>query len=264
MAIEQHYLPRFAGDKIPSDIHGQIVGLADRADTLTAIFSAGLRPTGNKDPFALRRSSLGLVRILLEAGLSIAPKRLLEAAASQLASQGLDVDPSLVDDVMEFVQERIKSHFLDAGHAAELVNAALLSPWTELPDLRARLEALSGFLGTDSGLSLAAANKRIGNILRKTSFEDSVDLKEDSMILEEERLLFVEVSKAGNSLKPLLLNGNYRAALEQLSLLRPHVDQFFDNVMVMDEDPVSRNNRLGILSRLKSLFDQIADLSVLA
>jgi len=262
-AIEQHYLPRFSGDRIPVSRVAQLVGLADRADTLVGVFTAGLKPSGNKDPFALRRSALGLVRILLEADLEIPLDHILDLAAAALTAQNVETDPSITSEVHQFITERAKYHFRQAGYGAELVNAAVASSWRTLPDLHARLEALTGFLGQDSGASLAAANKRIGNILRKADIDVFEKINEDRLILDEEKNLFEEVRIAENSLKPLLEHADYAASLQHLSQLRPGVDLFFDAVMVMDEDQELRANRLALLSRLKALFDQIADLSVL-
>jgi len=262
-AIEQHYLPRFAGDELPVSGVGQVVGLADRADTLVAIFAAGLKPTGNKDPFALRRSALGLVRILLEGRLELSLDRLLAISATELSAQGVRVQPALLAELREFIAERTRNYFREAGHSAEVINVAMASGWTTLPDLRARLEALTMFLGQETGVSLAAANKRIGNILRKAgqSFSGTIDL--GLLNLAEEQDLFMQIEETGKGLQPLLRQGDYAACLQLLSRLRPSVDRFFDAVMVMDEDPGLRNNRLALLGRLKSQFDKIADLSVL-
>ncbi len=262
-AIEQHYLPRFAGDTIPASAAGQLVGLADRVDTLVAIFAAGSRPSGNKDPFALRRCALGLVRILLEARLEITLPFLLAVAANELAAQGTEADPVLLAEVREFINERGRQYFRDAGHSSEMVTAAMSSAWVTFPDLQARLQALSSFLGLDSGLSLAAANKRIGNILRKSESEINTSIKEDRLIITEEKRLFADIVRSEKALEPLLAQSNYVASLDLLSQLRPCVDRFFEAVMVMDEDAGLRRNRLALLFRLKALFDQIADLSVL-
>ncbi|HET6565532.1 MAG TPA: glycine--tRNA ligase subunit beta [Xanthomonadales bacterium] len=263
-AIEEHYQPRFAGDVIPASKTGQLLGLADRADTLVGIFAAGLRPSGNKDPFALRRHALGLVRILLEAPLAIAPAELLALAAEQLRQQGVDVPADMLADVEAFVLERARSYFRDAGMDTNLINAAMASAWTSLPDLAARMAALQGFMGQESALSLAAANKRISNILRKSETDVSGKINEDRLDLDEERQLFEEVSAAETTLGPLLAKADYSACLDALASLRPAVDRFFDGVMVMDEDPELQRNRLALLARLKGLFDGIADVSVLA
>jgi len=263
-AIEEHYQPRFAGDDIPTSKNGQLLSLADRADTLVGIFAAGLRPSGNKDPFALRRSALGLVRILLEAELRIAPTRCLLLAAEQYRQQGVGLGDDMLVELETFVLERARSYFRDLGKDNVLINAAMASAWTDLPDLLARLNALSGFMGHESALSLAAANKRIGNILRKS--DESLDgvVVEDRLVLQEERRLFAEVIDAEKNLKPLLEVADYAGCLNQLALLGPAVDRFFDAVMVMDEDLLLRRNRLALLLRLKTLFDGIADVSVLA
>lgn len=264
LAIEEHYQPRFAGDEIAKSKAGQLLGVADRADTLVGIFAAGLRPSGNKDPFALRRSALGLVRILLEAELRIAPSRCLQLAAEQYQLQGVSLSDDLLAEVETFVLERARSYFRDSGKDNGVINAAMASAWSDLPDFASRLQALSDFMGQESALSLAAANKRIGNILRKAEQNLDGDILENKLFLAEERQLFAEVSAAEKHLKPLLEAADYAACLGQLALLGPAVDRFFDAVMVMDEDLLLRRNRLTLLARLKALFDGIADVSVLA
>lgn len=263
-AIEEHYLPRFAGDRIPPSAVGRAVGVADRMDSLVAIFAAGLRPTGNKDPFALRRTALGLLRILAEADVRVSLDRLVDIAVRELARQGIKAGPELALEVREFVLDRARSYFCDLGYGVELIEAAMASEWSDVPDLQARLAALAGFLGHEAGLSLAAANKRIGNILRKsgTAVADTIVVK--NLQIEEEVSLFAEVNAAAKALESRLKAGDYTGSLALLSKLRPSVDRFFDKVMVMDEDLALRENRLALLSRLKGLFDRIADLSVLA
>ena len=262
-AIEEHYLPRFAGDTIPPSGAGQAVSIADRLDTLTGIFAAGLRPSGNKDPFGLRRASLGLVRILLEARLKLSLNRLLALAANELSPQ-LPVDPALLVEIRDFIVERARNHYREQGFAAELINAVIASDWDTLPDLDSRLRALDGFMGQEAATSLAAANKRIGNILRKSDEDFSRDIDTNRLILDEERCLFKEITTLEKQLEPLLENAEYASSLGLLAGLREPVDGFFDSVMVMDEDPALRANRLALLFRLKALFDRIADLSVLS
>jgi len=262
-AIEEHYMPRFAGDSIPASDVGQVCSIADRLDTLTGIFAAGMRPSGNKDPFGLRRASLGLVRILIEARLDLSLNRLLALAANELLPQ-LSVDPALLVEIRDFIVERARNHFRDQGFAAELINAAIESDWDTLPDLDSRLRALDGFMGQEAASSLAAANKRIGNILRKADEDISKEIDTDRLILDEERYLFKEVSSLERQLKPLLESADYAASLELLAGLRKPVDDFFDSVMVMDEDLALRANRLALLFRLKALFDRIANLSILS
>lgn len=261
-AIEEHYLPRYAGDLIPPSACGQIVSIADRLDTLVGIFAAGQRPSGNKDPFALRRSALGLLRILLEARLELELNRLLAITANEL-SERLTVEPELLVDIRDFCSERLRSHFREQGFGAELINAVLASDWDTLPDLDRRLRALADFMGDEAAAALAASNKRIGNILRKAEQAVSQTIGEDLFILDQEREFFDELIRLETLVEPWLVKGDYAAALEQLAALRGPVDAFFDTVMVMDEDPSLRANRLALLARMKSLFDRIADLSVL-
>ena len=261
-AIGEHYAPAFAGDDIPASAAGRLVSIADRADTLVGIFAAGLRPTGNKDPFALRRAALGLVRILLEAHLELPLNRILALAANGLSGQ-VDVDPSLLVEVREFVVDRLRHYYREKAYATDVINAALASDWDTLPDLAQRLGALHGFMGQEAAASLAAANKRIGNILRKSEehFPDTIDA--DRLKLDEERGLFDELEQVSREVEPLMNRRDYAASLLTLSRLRQPVDAFFDAVMVMDEDPALRANRLALLAHLKAQFDRIADLSVL-
>lgn len=261
-AIGEHYAPRFAGDTIPASIYGKIVSVADRVDSLVGIFAAGLRPSGNKDPFALRRSALGLLRILNEADLPLTLNRILALAANELSMQ-LETPPELLRDVREFIVDRLRNYYRDKGHGAELINAVLASDWTTLPDLDRRLSALSQFMGQEDAVSLAAANKRIGNILRKSEGSLTGKINTELLLIKEERMLFEEIERLDKEVSPLLESGDYETGLKQLASLRQPVDAFFDEVMVMDEDPAKRSNRLSLLARLKALFDRIADLSVL-
>lgn len=262
LAIGEHYAPRFAGDDIPASAAGKIVSIADRLDSLVGIFAAGLRPSGNKDPFALRRAALGLVRILIEAELDLSLNRLIAMASNEL-SRAMDVSPDLLVDVREFIVDRLHHYYRDRGYGTELISACLASEWETLPDLDRRLAALSAFMGQEDAAELAAANKRIGNILRKSEEAFSKTIATEALVLKEERQLFDDISELEARVAPLLAEGDYASALKHLAGLRAPVDAFFEAVMVMDEDPKLRKNRLALLERLKSLFDRIADLSVL-
>lgn len=261
-AIGEQYAPSFAGDAIPVTDAGRVLGIADRADTLVGIFAAGQRPSGNKDPFALRRAALGLVRILLEGRLDLELNRVLALAANELSAQ-VAVDPALLLEIRDFVVERLRHYYREQGHGAELVSAVLASGWDSLPDLDARLTALAAFMGQPAAASLAAANKRIGNILKKSDQQISTEIDEDRLLLPQEKALFDEVSRLEREVRPLLEQGAYAPALLQLARLREPVDTFFDAVLVMDDDSTLRSNRLALLARLKSLFDGIADLAIL-
>lgn len=262
IAIDQHYAPRFAGDAIPASETGRVVGIADRADTLVAIFAAGLAPSGNKDPFALRRSALGLVRILSEAGIALALTPLFAWAANALAPK-LECGDDVLTEVEGFVVQRARGHYREQGYATELVSAVLAAPWTHVPDLESRLAALQAFMGRNEAESLAAANKRIGNILRKAEEPAADSIDAELLNIEEERALFDAIERISKQIEPLLARSEYAESLEALAALHAPVDAFFDTVMVMDEDPSLRRNRLAILARLKGLFDEIADLSIL-
>ena len=261
-AIGEHYAPRFAGDEIPSTQVGRVVGIADRADTLVAIFSAGLAPTGNKDPFALRRSALGLIRILSEAEMAVPLSKLLSWAGASLAETHT-LDQSILAEVETFVVQRARGHYREQGYAANLIAAVLASPWKHIPDLEARLAALQAFMGREEALRLATANKRIGNILRKSGEKDFESVNDSLLFLDDEKHLFDTFKSISNQIGPYLEESEYPQCLEALAALAQPLDAFFDSVMVMDEDEKLRRNRLSLLARIKARFDEIADLSVL-
>ena len=183
--------------------------------------------------------------------------------ASNELSRVSEVSPDLLVDVREFVVDRLNHYYRDRGYGAGLISACLSSGWETLPDLNRRLAALDAFMGQEDATELAAANKRIGNILRKAdeSFSKTIDI--EALVLEEEKRLFEEIVRLETRVTPQLDEGDYVSALKHLAGLRRPVDAFFEAVMVMDEDPMLRHNRLALLERLKSLFDRIADLSVL-
>lgn len=261
-AIGEHYAPRFAGDVIPTSLAGQVISIADRVDTLVGIFAAGMKPTGNKDPFALRRAALGLLRILLEADINLSLQEILGLAVQELSNQ-VTIEQDLIDEVLGFVVDRLLHYYTGQGYRTELVNAALASPWTTLPDLDRRLRSINTFMGEEAAASLAASNKRIGNILRKSEAIEKIDIDADLFRFDEEKVLFEEIVRIESIIEPLLKKGAYEDSLRILAELKAPVDRFFDEVMVMDEDPALRNNRLALLAYLKMQFDRIADLSIL-
>ena len=183
--------------------------------------------------------------------------------ASKHLSQQIEIGTTLIDEVNAFVVERLRHYYTGQGYRTELVNAALASPWTSLPDLDARLQSLASFMNEEAAASLAASNKRIGNILKKSDIDFSTDINTEILNLDEEKALFEEVSRIENLVKPLLAEQQYEKSLLLLSELRSPVDRFFDEVMVNDKDPVLRANRLALLAALKGQFDRIADLSIL-
>ena len=261
-AIGDHYLPAFSGDNLATQAMGKIVALADRLDTLTGIFASGLKPTGNKDPFALRRAALGLIRILLDGELNIELDRALAIAALPLQEQ-LPVSPQVLLEVRQFILDRLKHYLCEQGYDTSLVNAALDAPLSSLPDLVTRLDALREFMKHEVASPLAAANKRIGNILRKSESVLTSTIDENMLVIEEERLLFENVRDISIDLDVLYEKADYTAALTLLAGLSVNIEDFFDKVMVMDEDPKIRTNRLSLLAELKGLFDRIANLALL-
>lgn len=260
VAIGEHYLPAYSGDRLPTGAIGKVVALADRLDTLTGIFATGLKPSGNKDPFALRRAALGFVRILLDGELDIELDKTLAIAALAVQEQ-LPVPPETLLELRQFILERLKHYLREQDYDTSLVNAALDAPLSTLPDLVARLDALREFMGQDVALTLVAANKRIGNILRKAEMTRNGTISEDMLVIEEERRLFAEVNNVSGDLNKLYEKADYTAALTLLASLSTGIEAFFDKVMVMDEDAAVRSNRLNLLAQLKSLFDRIANLA---
>lgn len=257
-AIEQHYRPRFAGDDIPVEPVALCVALADRLDTLVGIFAAGLRPTGSKDPFALRRAALGVIRLLTEADLRIDVDTLLAYAREAFDGQ-VEVSDEVMAEVRHFILDRLRHFWIEQGATTRQMNAVLAAPLGDLPDLRARLQAVSAFMAEDEAESLIAANKRIGNILKKQTSEVSDHIDEDRFTFAEEKQLFDAVVEASADLEPLFNQSDYAAVLARLARLRAPVDGYFDQVMVMDDDPAIRANRLAQLHKLKQLFDRVAD-----
>jgi len=260
-AIGSHYQPRFSGDALPGDALGRIVALADRMDTLVGIFAAGQRPTGNRDPFALRRATLGVLRMLLEPGFDLSLDALIELAAQQFHKHAT-VDAECRGAVLEFMFVRLRQLLRDEGYAARQVQSVLAAPGTRPADILRRLQSVHAFIGDARGASLVAANKRIGNILKKSELVVSQEIDADRLILDAERRLFDAVRKAGAAVQPLYARADYDSALALLAELSVPVDHYFEHVMVMDEDPGLRRNRLAQLAALKALFDRVADFSL--
>jgi glycyl-tRNA synthetase beta chain len=261
LAIGEHYLPAYSGDRLASHAVGKVVALADRLDTLTGIFATGLKPSGNKDPFALRRAALGVVRILLDGELDLEMDRGLAIAALALQDQ-LPVTPQILLELRQFILDRLKHYLREQGYETSLVNAALDAPLSTLPDLVARLDALRDFMQHDVASNLVEANKRIGNILRKSGQDIESTINEDMLVINEEKFLFKEIRRISNDLTKLYDEADYTASLTLLAGLSATIEAFFEKVMVMDEDLAIRANRLGLLAELKGLFDKVANLAL--
>jgi glycyl-tRNA synthetase beta chain len=262
-AIGEQYLPRFAGDELPKSIAGQILAVADKLDTLAGIFVLGKKPSGNRDPFGLRRAALGVVRILIETDLDLDFDGAIEAAVVQQPASG-EEQGATRDALNDFISERLKSYFLDGGEgfSADMFEAVRARRPASLQDFRQRLKAVAAFIELEPAVALAAANKRTANILRQANYV-SGDSALDSAGLTDaaERVLFHALQAAQNDVAPLLEKRAYSDTLRRLAELRTPVDAFFDNVMVMTDDEALKNNRLALLAELRALFLDVADIS---
>ncbi|MDZ4348392.1 MAG: glycine--tRNA ligase subunit beta [Xanthomonadaceae bacterium] len=259
IAIDESYQPRFAGDQIAATPLGQLLAVAERLDTLAGGFAAGLKPTGNKDPFALRRAALGLARTLIEGDLDIDLHSALEQAC-QLAD-GLAAEPT---ELYDFILERLRGYFAERGVAGDHFEAVATSRPASLSDFGGRLNAVSEFIALPEAAALAAANKRIGNILKKTDVEIPDKVSRTRLLEPAEIALAESVESAIRETESALTERDYVAVLKRLAWLRAPVDDFFDQVMVMAEDPALRENRLAILKRLSDRFHAVADIGRLS
>ncbi len=258
-AIEEHYLPRFAGDTLPVTATGQAVALADRLDSMVGIFATGQQPTGVKDPFALRRAAIGVIRICIEQQLDLDLETLLKTAADAL-KQKIDTK-SAVNEVFGYIMDRLRGYYQDKGVDIDLIDAVLATHPTRLLDLDRRIKACQAFRSLPEASSLAAANKRISNILKKTD-EDIPEKVDISQLVDNaEKQLATVLNDLNIEVVPMMEAGNYTPALTRLAALRESVDAFFDEVMVMVEDDALRANRLALLRNLSNLFLRVADLS---
>jgi len=262
-AIGDQYLPRFAGDALPATIDGQVLALADKLDTLAGIFVLGKKPTGNRDPFGLRRAALGVIRILIEKKLELDVVAAIKAAVVQQPASGEDLG-LISDSLHDFLLERLKSYFLDSGndYTADMFEAVRVRQPTSLLDFEDRLHAVVVFLGLEQSVSLAAANKRTANILRQAEFRAAETTLDAALFSDDaERVLFQAMQSAKEDVVPLIRNRAYSDSLRRLAELRVPVDSFFDDVMVMTDDAATRNNRLALLAELRELFLGVADIS---
>ncbi len=258
-AIEQHYQPRFAGDELPQTGLAQAVALADRLDSLLGIFAIGQQPSGDKDPFALRRAALGVIRICVEGSLDVDLVELLRAAAA--AYDGQLKAQAAIDDVVSYIMDRLRGYYQEQDVAIDLVDAVLATAPTRLLDIDRRIQACRAFRELPQAQSLAAANKRISNILRKNTAEVAPDVDPGLLREPAEQQLAAELNTLQAEVIPLMEAGDYRSALTRLAALRESVDGFFDGVMVMVDDDKLRANRLALLKSLGDLFLRVADLS---
>lgn len=261
IALEEYYQPRFAGDELPTTTLGQCLAISEKIDTLVGIFSIGKAPTGDKDPFGLRRSAIGLLRIIIECELDIDLKELLDLAASNYPSKIKAKD--ITNDVFKFLMERLRRYYLDEGVSNDTFESVLAINSSKPLDFHHRLTAVTEFRKLAEADSLAAANKRISNILKKSDFNNTLEVKDNLLAEESEVLLAKTLKEYQKKVVPMINDRDYKSALTELAGLRESVDSFFDNVMVMCDDDDIKNNRLALLSKLNSLFLETADISKL-
>jgi len=280
-ALDEFYAPRFAGDKIAQGKVGQVLAVAERLDTLAGIFAVGMKPSGNKDPFALRRAALGLARNLIEGDLALDLTALLVEALQLLPDSALAAGlpkgkdgrqpalnagvrrEALAAELYDFVLDRLRSYYVDQGIAAEAFEAVRALAPADLADFDRRLRAVVEFAKLPQAQALAAANKRIGNILRQAGGEPGNKIDPALLDAGAEADLHRAVEATAAAIAPLAAQGRYVETLGQLAGLREPVDKFFDAVMVMVDDSARRANRLALLMRLRRMFLDVADISLL-
>ena len=260
VALNEQYMPRFAGDELPKSLVASAVALADKFDTLTGIFGIGQAPKGSADPFALRRAALGALRIIVEKNLPLDLEDLVKKSAVLFGDKL--TNQNVVADVVDFMLGRFRAWYQDEGIAVDVIQAVLARRPTRPADFDARVRAVSHFRTLDSAEALAAANKRVSNILAKADTAIG-EINLTACVEPAEKALAETVLALRTEVQPLIAQSDYTAVLDKLANLRAPVDSFFDNVMVNAEDPALRQNRLAILNTLQDLFLQVADISVL-
>lgn len=274
-AIEDHYKPRFAGDALPRSMTGICVALADKLETLISLFSIGQLPTGDKDPYALRRHALGVIRILIEKDLPIGLDVLISRAAGVLrdeisgeqspgSSHARPVTPQLTEQLQDFFYDRLASSLRDQGYTVQEVESVLNLRPSLLCEIPRRLAAVRAFTALPEAASLAAANKRVSNILKKSEFDATVSIDKACLQAPAEIALYRALSEIESDARHAFQKGDYVTALQMLAALKAPIDAFFDQVMVNDENEVLRRNRLALLAALQATMNRVADISRLA
>ncbi len=260
-AIKEHYLPRYAGERLPTTRTGCIVALADKIDSIIGIFSTDEAPTGEKDPYALRRAALGIIRLLVEKRMDLDLTSLFHQGAKTYIAQKRPVTTQACDDSIAFVTERYRAFYEAAGYRADELAAVAATGTAHALDFNRRLKAVSRFRQHPAAASLAAANKRISNILRQAGEQRSAGIDSSLLELDAEDALANHLLQTASVVSPLLQQGDYAQALKHLAKLKAPTDRFFEEVRVMVEDSALRQNRLALLRHLADLFLAIADFS---
>lgn len=261
-AIQEHYLPRHATDNLPVSDVGTCVALADRLDSLTGIFGIGQSPTGSKDPFALRRASLAILRLIIEKQLRLPLRPLIERAASAHANLSLNTEQATTV-VFNYFMDRLPAIFQERGVSIEPVRSVLKLELDDVTDIVARVEAVTQFMKLEASQALASANKRVSNLMEKSGDAGKAELKPQLFEETAESELAAQIDRVAKEINPLLENKDYGGALVAMATLREAVDQVFDKVMIMAENPQVRANRLALLAKLRAMFLRVADISEL-
>jgi glycyl-tRNA synthetase beta chain len=264
LAASEHYQPRFAGDNLPSTATGTAVALADKVETLVGIWAIGLQPTGDKDPFALRRHALGVLRMLVEKRLALSISALLGDAVAQFVAVPNFKDPTA--EVTAFMLDRLRGMLRERGFSVNEIEAVVAQNPDRLDDIVQRLEAVQAFAALPESVSLAGANKRITNILKKNeeALAQATTVKAELLQDEAEKALHAAMGRVAPEVDAAWAKGDFSATLKTLAQLKEEVDAFFNDVMVMAEDIALRNNRLALLSSLHGMMNRVADISKLA
>ncbi|MDP4985423.1 glycine--tRNA ligase subunit beta [Pseudoalteromonas tunicata] len=261
LAQNEQYMPRFSGDALPSSLISCSVALADKFDSLVGIFGIGQAPKGDKDPFALRRAAIGALRIIVEKELNLDALDIINKAMTLFGDKLSN--PNVAEDVFEFLLGRFRAWYQDQGIEVDIIQAVLARRPSQPLDFDRRVKAVSHFRSLEQAAALAAANKRVANILAKNDFKAAEQVNENLLVEEAEKELAAQVKRYQAELAPVIAAGDYQSVLEKLAAIREPVDTFFDNVMVMAEDEAIKQNRFTLLNELRSLFLQVADISVL-
>ncbi|MBL4819820.1 MAG: glycine--tRNA ligase subunit beta [Gammaproteobacteria bacterium] len=261
-ALDEQYMPRHAGDNLPSTVTGSVLALADRLDTMAGLFAIGQPPTGSKDPFALRRAAIGVLRILIEKQLDLDIRFCIEKAVEPY--KDLTANSDVANEVFNFCLDRFRFWYQDEGIPAEVFQSVMVLRPTNPVDFDIRINAVNHFNKLPEAKALSSANKRVANILSK--LDQNIDqLTLDTSLLTDtaEKVLAEDIRLNELDVAPLFESRKYQQGLEKLSGMKDNIDTFFDEVLVMADDPIVRNNRIALLSRLRGLFLQVADISCL-
>ncbi|WP_292746622.1 glycine--tRNA ligase subunit beta, partial [Methylophaga sp. UBA3191] len=259
-AMDEQYLPRFAGDALPQGKTGQALSLAEKIDTLCGLFGIGQPPSGAKDPFALRRAALGILRIIIENNLDLDLAELIQQSVQSYDKQLTETE--IVAPVMQYLFDRLRGYAADAGHHGDVFEAVLALKPTRPLDFMQRMQAVSAFREMEQAEALAAGNKRIDNILRKNgAYEAGHQLNPDLLEETAEQKLAETLQQVSADVAPMMQKADYAGVLRRLADMRDSIDAFFDEVMVMAEDEAIRHNRLALLNQTRALFLGVADIS---